>query len=469
METLTGKGIHKQFRLEYLLFLVPFVLAFLSWLLFPVLSNWLIINVFQYHITGESTSLIEAGLIGFFYAWYTLVAIGISGTFVVAAYFSRKKPIKTQKRFNPLVSFVIPAFNQEKNVNNCISSLYRCTEKFDGICEIIVVDDGSSDCTFEIAKSAVNHGKTTHPHIGGKVFRHAANLGKVEALRTGIKRAMGDLIAIVDADSEWEPETLGWFVDYKLANGKKAVTGYAHPNGVDLEGEGNLIVKLQRLEYSQSLGIGRCAQSLNDNVLVVSGVIGLYDATLLREILMDQKLQSVTEDLEITLQLHRKGAKVGYVSFARGSTVAPTKLGSLWHQRMRWFTGWLHNTMGIHRELLTKRSWLSALLWYSYIFEYAGAFIDLLAVGSFAFLWSFAPDQIFFGLNMLMFLPYGLLIGIVNQAIALKFTYGSYSCGNLLLYTPLYAILRLVNVFARSGSVISYAFGNHGKWHVDKQ
>lgn len=469
MSNSTNKGIHAHFKIEYLLFALPFVLAFLSWMLFPLLSNWVIVNLFSYRIADASTNLFWSGLISFFYGWYTLVAIGISGTFVVAAYFSRKKPIKTEKRFNPLVSFVIPAFNQEKNVYNCIASLYRCTEKFDGICEIIVVDDGSTDCTYEISKSAVNLGKTAHPHIGGKVFRHAINMGKVEALKTGIKRAMGDLVAIVDADSEWEPETLAWFVDYKLANGKKAVTGYAHPNGVGQENKGNLIVKLQRLEYSQSLGIGRCAQSLNDNVLVVSGVIGLYDASMLREILMDHKLESITEDLEITLQLHRKGAKVGYVSFAKGSTVAPTKIGLLWHQRMRWFTGWLHNTMGIHRELLTKPSWLSVLLWYSYVFEYFGSFVDLFAVASFVFLWSYAPDPVFFGLNMLMFLPYGLLIGIVNQGIALKFTYGSYTCGNLLLYTPLYGILRIVNMFARSGSVVSYALGNHGKWHVEEQ
>lgn len=469
MVSLTNQGINAHFRIEYLLFLLPFVLAFLSWLLYPMLSNWLITTVFNYRIIDASTNSIWDSLISFFYAWYTLVAIGVSGTFVVAAHFSRKKPIKSEKRFNPLVSFVIPAFNQEKNVYKCITSLYDCTDKFNGICEIIVVDDGSNDCTYEIAKSAIKLGKSLHPHIGGKVFHHAANLGKVEALKTGIKRAMGDLIAIVDADSEWEPETLTCFVDYKLANGKKAVTGYAHPNGVGQESKGNLIVKLQRLEYSQSLGIGRCAQSLNDNVLVVSGVIGLYDSTLLREILMDQKLQSVTEDLEITLQLHRKGAKVGYVNFARGSTVAPTKLSALWHQRMRWFTGWIHNTIGIHRELLTKKSWLSALMWYSYIFEYAGAFIDILFVCSFIFLWNFAPDPAFFGLNMLMFLPYGLLIGIVNQAIALRFTYGTYTGGKLLLYTPLYAILRLVNMFARSGSIVSYLLGNHGKWHVEEQ
>ena len=280
-----------------------------------------------------------------------------------------------------------------------------------------------------------------------------------------MNRAMGGLIAIVDADSEWTSDTLAWLVDYKLANGKKAVTGYTHPNGQG--SEGNLIVTLQRLEYSQGLGVARCAQSLGDNVLVVSGVIGLYDADLLREILMEKNIRSVTEDFEITLEMHRKGAKVGYINFARSLTVAPTGLSALWHQRLRWFTGWLYNTLGIYRDLLMKRSWLSALLWYCYIFEFAGAFIDLAAVISFPFLWYFAPDPVLFALNLLVFIPYGLLIGVVNQAIALRFAYGSYVYGDLLFYTPLYAILRIVNMFARSGSVVNYLMGNHGKWRVD--
>lgn len=455
-----------RFKVEYLLFLIPLTLTFLSWLLFPALANWIIINLFGYALSVEVTNPVWRGFISFFYSWYTLVGIGIPGIWIVVAYLSRKKAVKTKRMFNPLVSFIIPAFNQEKNVFNCIDSLFKCTEKFDGICEIIVVDDGSTDCTYEVAKTAVRLGKTSHPHVGGKVFRHSANLGKIEALRTGMNRAMGGLIAIVDADSEWETETLVWLVDYKLANGKKAVTGYAHPNGQG--SKTNLLVNLQRLEYSQGLGVVRCAQSLGDNVLVVPGVIGLYDANLLREILSDKNIRSVTEDFEITLEMHRKGAKVGYINYARSSTVAPTGLTALWHQRKRWFSGWLHNTLGLYRELFTKRSWISALLWY-YIFEYFGTFVDLAAIISFPFLWFFAPDPLLFAFNLLVFIPYGLLIGFMIQAIALKFAYGSFVCGNLLFYTPLYVILWLVNIFARFRSIVNYLMGNPGKWHVDKQ
>jgi cellulose synthase/poly-beta-1,6-N-acetylglucosamine synthase-like glycosyltransferase len=208
------------------------------------------------------------------------------------------------------------------------------------------------------------------------------------------------------------PDTLAKLVDYMLLNGKKAVTGYVHPS--DGDAEVNPYVVLQQLEYSQGLGVVRCAQSLDDNVLVVSGAVGLYGASVLRGILNEKSLRSVTEDLEITLEMHKRGAGVGYASVATSSTIVPVSLNVLWSQRLRWFTGWLHNTLSIHKDLLIKKSWLTLLLWYCYVFEYGGAFIDLAAMFAFPFLFWFAPDRISFVLNLLVFVPYGLLIGFIN-------------------------------------------------------
>ncbi len=453
----------KRFRVNYIAFAIPLILAFLSWLYFPAIAQWIITNAFGYTTTEQAANPAWYWIIRFFYSWYTYVAIGIAGIWVIAAAFARKQHIEPKRGFHPMVSFVVPAYNQEKNVTRCATSLFKCAEKYDGNCEIIIIDDGSSDYTYEVAWSAVKLGRQDNPRVRGKVVRHSTNLGKIEALRTGINRALGGLVAIVDADSEWSPDTLAKLVDYKMSNGKRAVTGYAHPNG---EGrEEKIIVNLQRLEYSQGLSVGRCAQSLGNNVLVVSGAIGVYDSDLLREVLTERNIRSVTEDLEITLEMHKKDAKVGYVSSVQSATVVPICLGALWRQRLRWFTGWLDNTLGIHRDLMTKRSWLTTLMWYCYIFEYGGAFVDLASVAAFPFLWWFAPDPVLFGLNLLVFFPYGLLIGLVSQAIALKFAYGSCQYRALLLYTPLYPLLRLINVFARSRSVLSYLTGNNGKWH----
>ncbi len=457
----------RKSKLAYLAFLLPLVLAFLSWQYFPVLAEWLIRTVFRYSPSNQPSSTIWFWTIRFFYTWYTFIAIGLAGIWAIAAAFARLQQRERPKAFYPTVSLIVPAFNEEKNIVRCLTSLYRCTEKYEGHSEIIVVDDGSTDYTYEMAWATIQTNHDQHPQVRTKIIRHATNMGKTEAIKSGVNTALGGFIAVVDADSWWMPDTLVQLADYLLLNGKKAVTGYVHPS--DGNSEMNPYVVLQQLEYSQGLGITRQAQALNNSVLVVSGAIGMYDADVLRGILMDNPIKSVTEDLEITLEMHDKNAGVGYISFATSSTIVPQSFNVLWNQRLRWFSGWLHNTLRIHRRLLLRRSWLSLLLWYCYIFEFGGAFIDIAALLAFPFLFWFSPDRIFFLASLLIFVPYSLLIGLANQALALKFAYNKHNYHALLFYTPFYPIIRFINVFARLTSSIKFLVGNNGNWHGKKQ
>ncbi|HOK58251.1 MAG TPA: glycosyltransferase family 2 protein [Methanothrix sp.] len=84
------------------------------------------------------------------------------------------------------VSLVVPAFNEEKGLPLVIK------EYLDWVDEIIVVDDGSTDGTYEAAKRFAGEKV--------KIFRHDVNRGKVAALRTGVKHASGDVIVFTDAD-----------------------------------------------------------------------------------------------------------------------------------------------------------------------------------------------------------------------------------------------------------------------------
>lgn len=84
------------------------------------------------------------------------------------------------------VSLVVPAFNEEKGLPLVIK------EYLDWVDEIIVVDDGSTDGTYEAAK------RFSGEKV--KIFKHDVNMGKVAALRTGVKHASGDVIVFTDAD-----------------------------------------------------------------------------------------------------------------------------------------------------------------------------------------------------------------------------------------------------------------------------
>ncbi len=447
---------------RYVLLVLPLLLAIVSWLAFPSLAQWLSVNVFRYRPIFQPSGFLWHALVLFYYSWFTFLSIGMGGLLLVLAWFSRRGTRREKIDFYPMVSFVVPAFNEEKQLPRCIDSLFKCGEKYPGPVEVIVVDDGSHDNSYEIAFAKLQLNSKTHPRIRGRLIRHMTNLGKAEALTTGTNRALGQMIAIVDADSWWRPNALSNLVEYMRADGKTAATGYIHPTGDE---EFNPYVILQQVEYSQGLAVFRCAQALGSAVLVVPGAMGIFDAEVLRGILNRETLKSVTEDSEITLELQSKGFKVGYLNDARSATLAPPSFVSFWNQRLRWFVGWLHNVFGIHRHVLVETRWLSLLLWYCLIFEYFGAFVELGAVISFPFLLWFAPDRILFVLNLLWFVPYALLIGAVLQAAALRLAYGDYNHKHLLYYTPFYSILWFINLGARLLSMIGYAVGYRGRWH----
>ncbi len=90
--------------------------------------------------------------------------------------------------------------------------------------------------------------------------------------------------------------------------------------------------------------------------------------------------------------------------------------------------------------------------------------IELAALFSLPFFFYFAPDRIFFILNQLVYALFVLAFAAAYQAIALRFSYGQQSRKRLLLYTPLYFILRFINICAEVNSLLEYLSGNKGQW-----
>lgn len=457
------KTSSKTRKLSYFLLALPIFISIFLWKFLPPFAQQLSETLFNYEPVSQPASWLWTATITFYYSWFTFLGIGVGGLLVVGAWLARRSATSRSSNFYPMVSFVVPAFNEEKQLPRCIESLYKCADNYSGPVEIIVVDDGSVDNTYEIGVASIQFNKRSFPHVRGKTIRHMVNLGKVEALKTGVNRALGQLIAIVDADSWWQPTTLDSLVRYLRANGKAAATGFVHPS--DSGEDENPLIILQQLEYSQGLGIFRCAQTLGNAVSVVPGAIGIFYSDVLRNILNGQDLLSVAEDSEITLELQKRDYGVGYLSSTRSGTSAPSNLKDFWHQRIRWFVGWLHNILLIHRDVLSTRSWLSLLLWYCLVVEYFGAFIEFSAFLGFPLLFWFAPDRIMFLLNLFWFGSYALAVGIIFQAIALRFAYGECNHRWLLYYTPFYSFLWFVNLMARLFSVLSYVVGFKGKWH----
>lgn len=102
------------------------------------------------------------------------------------------------------ISVIIPAYNEEKRLGNTLEKWQKfLAEKKPNykILEIIIVDDGSTDKTLQIAESFRNY-------LPVKTIKISQNLGKGNAVKTGVFDAKGDFIFIYDADAAVEPEEL---------------------------------------------------------------------------------------------------------------------------------------------------------------------------------------------------------------------------------------------------------------------
>ena len=225
----------------------------------------------------------------------------------------------------PMVSVLIPCFNEEKVI---VSSIARILESNWTKLEVIVLDDGSSDGTAaEVQKAYADDPRVT--------LMSFPNGGKAEALNKGLKVVKGEVIVALDADTLFPPPTIGrlvrWFADPKVG----AVAGNA------LVGNRlNLITRWQALEYVTAQNLERRALAAMGAVTVVPGAVGAWRRSAL-EALGGYPGDTLAEDQDLTIAVQRAGWEVEFDPAARAYTEAPDTLGGLLKQRFRWSFGTL--------------------------------------------------------------------------------------------------------------------------------
>lgn len=94
----------------------------------------------------------------------------------------------------PTTTIIIPAYNEEEGIGVILEKIFRSV---DGVCEVLVIDDGSDDSTSEIASL-----------FPCRLIRHEENRGKGEALKTGIRHAIGENVIFIDADDTYPAEVI---------------------------------------------------------------------------------------------------------------------------------------------------------------------------------------------------------------------------------------------------------------------
>src|SRR5438067_2322147 len=99
----------------------------------------------------------------------------------------------------PLLSILIPLYNEEEFIRPLLDRVLAAPLPAGMNCEVVVVDDGSTDGSAEIAEDAASWCPATI-----RVIRHGRNQGKGAAIRTAVEQARGEFCVIQDADLEYD-------------------------------------------------------------------------------------------------------------------------------------------------------------------------------------------------------------------------------------------------------------------------
>jgi len=263
------------------------------------------------------------------YVIYASIYIGlVATTFYILSYFSGNKKEKSLYKDNelPKVSVIIPVYNEEKSIEGTLNSILTTNyskEKF----EIIVINDGSTDRTLEIAKKFESKGV--------KIFSKK-NGGKGSALNLGIKSAKGEIIFSMDADTFVTPDSVKDMVRYfknkKVMSVSPAMMLYKPKN---------ILEKIQSIEYLLGLFLRKTFASLNA-IYVTPGAFSAYRKSFFdRYGGYDEK--NITEDLELALRIQSHDYIIENVPEAPAYTVAPNRFIHLLKQRRRWYYGLMKN------------------------------------------------------------------------------------------------------------------------------
>jgi cellulose synthase/poly-beta-1,6-N-acetylglucosamine synthase-like glycosyltransferase len=270
----------------------------------------------------------------------------------------------------PYVSILAPAYNEAACVKEAMSALVRLDYP---AYEVIFVDDGSKDETYQLALSFAGIHYSEHGVCNVRVFTKP-NQGKWSAHNYGLKHASADLIFCIDADSRVEAGSLRLMVRYMCDPRVGAVSGQ-----IRVRNRKSLLGLFQAFEYVLADGAKRLSQGATGTVMVVPGPIGLFRREALDRVqaeneraggFKDQEIPgpfsplTFAEDFHLSLSMLALGYRVEYAPHAIAHTKAPATLASLINQRYRWNRGTMQVVLWfIRRTLRGDKSPLRVKTW----------------------------------------------------------------------------------------------------------
>jgi cellulose synthase/poly-beta-1,6-N-acetylglucosamine synthase-like glycosyltransferase/peptidoglycan/xylan/chitin deacetylase (PgdA/CDA1 family)/spore germination protein YaaH len=274
--------------------------------------------------------------------------------------------------FAPRVAVLIPAYNEEKVIVRTIRSVLNSDYKN---LHAIVIDDGSSDRTAEVAREAYK----AEIAAGRVQVLVKPNGGKAAALNFALEQLTEEIYVGIDADTVIAPDAISKLIPHFEDPTIGAVAGNAKVGN-----RVNLWTRWQALEYITSQNFERRALDLFHVVMVVPGAIGAWRTAPVRAA-GGYPINTVAEDADLTMNLLEQRFKVVYEDRALAFTEAPVDMQGLMRQRFRWSFGilqavWKHRMAFVRNKVMGFFA-LPNILIFQMLLPLVSPFIDMM------FLW----------------------------------------------------------------------------------
>lgn len=266
-----------------------------------------------------------------FFGLYTLIY------FFMTFYDNSSKLKSPEPERFPTVSVIVPAYNEEKTIAKTLDSLLGLDYPKDKL-SIFVIDDGSTDTTYSIAK--------TYESKGVKVFTKK-NEGKGLALNFALKHVTSEFVGALDADSYVDPPALKRIVGF-FANPKvMAVTP-----SMKVWKPSTVLQKIQMIEFLIGIFLRKVFAFL-DSIHVTPGPFTIYRKSFF-DTYGSYDHSTITEDIEIALRIQSLHFIIENSVDAYVYTKCISKFLPLFKQRIRWYRGFLDNVFRYRHLFSTK-------------------------------------------------------------------------------------------------------------------
>ncbi|MGW4022997.1 polysaccharide deacetylase family protein [Streptomyces sp. NPDC005009] len=247
----------------------------------------------------------------------------------------RRKNFRWGPPVDEPVTVLVPAYNEAKCIENTVNSLMASEHPI----EVLVIDDGSTDGTARIVEAM------GLPNV--RVIRQL-NAGKPAALNRGLANARYDIVVMMDGDTVFEPSTVRELVQPFGDPRVGAVAGNAKVGNKD-----SLIGAWQHIEYVMGFNLDRRMYDILGCMPTIPGAVGAFRRSALEPI-GGMSEDTLAEDTDVTMALHRAGWRVVYAENARAWTEAPESVQQLWSQRYRWSYGTMQAIWKHRRAVIEK-------------------------------------------------------------------------------------------------------------------